>query len=348
MNNTISVRNKILDKLIFSGPLLLCLSFSVVLIKFASQLSEENGLWKIECLISLGLGLFICTFSHREQSLQFSNLLEIAEEEKQIQLARLIAVEQELEKQKQITAREKQTHRERITAVEEELEKQKAIAENENSLLKKSLAEHAALLIAAENKGAGHIQQLLEQIAEKEKDLSGHQERIRFAEKEFEKQISFYQQEKESWQQVLEQTRKQASEFLSELNEIRVSHYQLSLLISQPKIQEKKQTVEHHYKQLREQFDEKSAVLDETRRQLFFVENQLLALQKAQEEQAVEENPELRSLFSYISALEKDRLDQELEIDALQSLLASEKPKPRVRKKKAVAKEEAPDLFARI
>ena len=98
--------------------------------------------------------------------------------------------------------------------------------------------------------------------------------------------------------------------------------------------------LQHKYTALREQFEEKSQVLDETRKNLFRVENELLCLQKLWEE-AYRQPSEEESAFSRdLNALEQQRQEMEMEIADLQgvisSLIASSKiaaPKKRVVKK---------------
>lgn len=88
--------------------------------------------------------------------------------------------------------------------------------------------------------------------------------------------------------------------------------------------------------QLRKQFEEKSEVLHQTRKQLFIVEGELLALQKEQSEQeCAEENAYLRHIQQCeeeCTALEQDVLH----LHDLVSALLAQKPKgDRARKKES-------------
>jgi len=88
--------------------------------------------------------------------------------------------------------------------------------------------------------------------------------------------------------------------------------------------------------QLRKQFDEKSEVLHQTRKQLFIVEGQLLTLQKEQSEQECAEED---ALLHHVQQCEEEctALEQEvLHLQYLVSALLAQKPKAgRVRKKES-------------
>jgi hypothetical protein len=88
--------------------------------------------------------------------------------------------------------------------------------------------------------------------------------------------------------------------------------------------------------QLRQQFEEKSEILHQTRKQLFIVEGELLALQKEQSEQeCAEENATLRHVQQCeeeCTALEQDVLHLH---DLVSALLAQKRKGARTRKKKS-------------
>ncbi len=77
------------------------------------------------------------------------------------------------------------------------------------------------------------------------------------------------------------------------------------------------------YKQLRRQFDEKSVVLSGTRRELFLVENQLLTMKKAQQEQSMEESDDQKSLISHLNQLDLACCELEEEVLFLQDIVTS-------------------------
>ncbi len=94
----------------------------------------------------------------------------------------------------------------------------------------------------------------------------------------------------------------------------------------------------NQHRQLREQFDEKSAVLDQTRRRLFVTEGHLLALQKEKDLTQLDLNPEQDILLHQIKELieENQLLDQE--ISFLEQLVGF---RPTLEKKPKKPKEEA-------
>lgn len=74
------------------------------------------------------------------------------------------------------------------------------------------------------------------------------------------------------------------------------------------------------YNQLREQFEEKSATLEETRRQLFFTQEKLLLVQREYEESWYE-NTTLESIEKYVLKLDQEFNILEQENDKLKSLV---------------------------
>jgi hypothetical protein len=99
--------------------------------------------------------------------------------------------------------------------------------------------------------------------------------------------------------------------------------------------------LEIRHRELRKQFEEKSQVLDQTRRQLFLVENELLALRKDKEEEVLEENPhqiQLKHCFAEIHSLEG-------EVESLQDIVTNLLKKKTLARKSKKVKETNLDLF---
>ncbi len=86
-------------------------------------------------------------------------------------------------------------------------------------------------------------------------------------------------------------------------------------LARQSFLPEAEHEIYHQYKQLRIQFEEKSEVLNQTRKQLFQTENELLALQREKAEK------ELEDAFEYLS-WQKTVLELQSEKDAMEMKLA--------------------------
>lgn len=79
--------------------------------------------------------------------------------------------------------------------------------------------------------------------------------------------------------------------------------------------------IEALHKQLRVQFEEKTAVLASTRRELFKVEGVCFSLQQAQKEQALSDDPYIRRLIKLIQIQENEKSSLEKEIEALQDIV---------------------------
>ncbi len=100
--------------------------------------------------------------------------------------------------------------------------------------------------------------------------------------------------------------------------------------------------VEKQHALLREQFEEKSAVLHQTRKESFQLESQLLTLRKEQVERSLEPSSETSALIAQLQKLELEREHLEQEIAALHLLVAElfkTKKAPRKRKGQAVEQE---------
>lgn len=105
--------------------------------------------------------------------------------------------------------------------------------------------------------------------------------------------------------------------------------------------------VQRQYALLREQFEEKSEILDKTRKELFHMENAFLALQRFQEEMALEASEENLILVKDMKQLEEECRDLEMQVQNLQEIItALQAPKKRiVRTRKLKGQEDLPDLI---
>jgi hypothetical protein len=100
---------------------------------------------------------------------------------------------------------------------------------------------------------------------------------------------------------------------------------------------------QRQYALLREQFDEKSEALDKARKELFRTENELMVMQKAQEEASFEFSDEDRSLLNDLQRLEEECSDLETQVVNLQefiSTLLAPKKRPPVRTRKSAETEQ--------
>ena len=111
----------------------------------------------------------------------------------------------------------------------------------------------------------------------------------------------------------------------------------------------------HPYEELRKQFEEKSAVLSATRKELFAMEGKYLTVQKEMEDKLLEPQQDLRQLLTQFNALESycNRLEDDLmRHQELLTELSVKKPVRRkiqtISKKIKVDETTVADLFAEI
>ncbi|HSW86954.1 MAG TPA: hypothetical protein VLG49_05585 [Rhabdochlamydiaceae bacterium] len=90
--------------------------------------------------------------------------------------------------------------------------------------------------------------------------------------------------------------------------------------------------IEKVYIQLKQQFQDKSEILNETRKELFHVENTLLALQKECEQNTIDLNPEEITLTNHLKEVEEECKDLENQVECLQELVTELIGKKKTRK----------------
>ncbi len=90
-----------------------------------------------------------------------------------------------------------------------------------------------------------------------------------------------------------------------------------------PQEKARREHVQRQYTLLREQFDEKSEALDQARKDLFRVENELLALQSIYHEKTLEIPEEDRFLMSDLKRTEEECAELEAQVLALQELISA-------------------------
>lgn len=183
-----------------------------------------------------------------------------------------------------------------------------------------------------------------------EKEQEFKQERVTF-----EKKIKSLQEEvlkkeeliKNKDQEILSSQEKLArsKELLDALNEKRVENFQLSLLhdsfarqnlTQETEIKNLKDILdnfseeeavvdpqlERDFKQLKKQFDEKTEVLNQTRKDLFQLEGRLLAFQKEREDKETEINPAEVVLSNHLKEVEEECKGLEVEVAHLQEFIS--------------------------
>lgn len=144
-------------------------------------------------------------------------------------------------------------------------------------------------------------------LTEKQNTLSqlqkGHEELL--------EQLHYYKNQANSFQAALE-------EALNELRDLSQIHY----LECESGKKIPKDLLKQH-EQLRAQFEEKSHVLDQTRKRLFETEGYLLELKKERGLELLGRNDEQEVLIRHIDELIQENLELEKEIVALEKLIAS-------------------------
>ena len=116
---------------------------------------------------------------------------------------------------------------------------------------------------------------------------------------------------------------------LEELRTLRQMHY-----LEQERGKRTPKDLLSQHKQLREQFEEKSLILDQTRRRLFMIEGHLIALKKQQALEKLDSNSEEEVLVSTIKALDEENKHLEKEISKLEELVATSFKPTRAKKSK--------------
>lgn len=124
------------------------------------------------------------------------------------------------------------------------------------------------------------------------------------------------------------------------MDELRASRQECFLL--KEKESEKTQSqMSSQYKQLRDQFEEKSAILDAMRKDFFALESRYIALQKQQQFEMCENAPKQDLLIKQFQEMDQENKALEKEIETLEILVSklAGKKSPVRRRKKAIALE---------
>ena len=352
---------------ILLGPALL---FATLLITLMHPPAHSEKVWQLGFPLSIFLGLFVTVLSfmeasrflvaaeekHREKvvqltriSLAFQNELKLTQVE--IEKSRLVqqmirdalktaqAELKTVQDENGINRRQHDVYKEAWQVSQDQLKRRQEELENSQS----EQAVHKNSLEAAQT-----------DLANSQRDQAASKESLAAMQLE----IDNYRQAIEMFKESLAGAQERSTKLLNELNDLRVHHFQQMLLVTQPVASEAesevveevgKEETEHKYKQLRVQFEEKSQVLHQTRRELFFRENELLVLQYEMEENNIDERSEERDLIGYVAQLENECLDLEEQIVSLEEivsgLLVNKKAPPRPRKPRKKKEVEPADLF---
>lgn len=201
--------------------------------------------------------------------------------------------------------------------------------EKSRTLLEKQLREVKASLSEENKENIFEKQRLNHLYQQAVLDLTQVKQSLQVSEKEREKldgkcevlsQDIFACQRKEiAFQRALDDAQSQLLKLKNQQLVVSTSVVSQEEINPQEKIQ--LEQVQRQLALLREQFDEKSEALDKARKELFQVENELLALQKTQEEVNLE-TPDDFQLLNDLKNLEDERSDLEVQISNLQELIS--------------------------
>jgi len=127
----------------------------------------------------------------------------------------------------------------------------------------------------------------------------------------------------QEYQQHLQAEQHTYQQLLQQLESLQVTHAEQTCGISKD-LERDYAKVQGLYKQLRMQFEEKSHVLDQTRKQLFRVEGELEAVKRKEEEgeQEIAKYEELKGLWHGFSALIEDYEQASSQLEDLEILLS--------------------------
>ncbi|NGX48108.1 MAG: hypothetical protein K1000chlam3_01497 [Chlamydiae bacterium] len=211
----------------------------------------------------------------------------------------------------------------------------KELLSRENAFLsqisqnKKEAEDIRAILEEAHTLYREKVDKLEETIATIEKEqkmhLSSKEENFKGLQENFEK----VQEDSKQYKNHSHDLQTSLEDALDELRDIRQLQYILQEVgKTLPK------DLPSQYRQLREQFDEKTLILDQTRRRLFLIEGQFLTLKKEQVMDKLGENPEDESLVQTLQGLLDENTYLEEEIFLLEALVSQSLKKTREKKTK--------------
>lgn len=225
--------------------------------------------------------------------------------------------------------------RETQAFMEQREEAIKSLREN-CQILEKQLKDAKASLSKGHKESILEIERLNHLNLQESSSLTQLKQSLELSEKEREKlkgrcddlsqDIFAYQRKEIAFQRALDDAQSQLLKLKNQQILETTKTSAASNIVPQEDAPEEKMRYEqvcHQYALLREQFDEKSEALDKTRKELFRVENELLSLQKEQEETSFFLSEESLSLEKDLKILEGERCDLEAQIAILQELISS-------------------------
>lgn len=207
------------------------------------------------------------------------------------------------------------------------LEKQKKLEyEEARSALAKQLSVSKASLVEQQRQSVAHVDHLNGLYSQAQQQLAQFKSSLASLEKEYEgaeNQCALLTQKLEAYrgQEILLKNAQDQIAALSMARKEDMDTKQEEDNSEEVPLEFK--MLQHKYTALREQFTEKSQVLDQTRKELFRVENEFLCLQKLWEEKYREPSEEEEAFSRDLRALEQQRQEAQEEVVHLQGVISS-------------------------
>ena len=292
----------------------------------------HQHLWQIGLEASLACSLWIVALA-QEHSAQLSHSLE---SQLEAQKATMRNLEEDLSKNREGTTTAQMAADVKITALQnrvEETEKEYSSLQILNEVLRKTAARHI------EEKGELEKSSIdLQRKIGLMRDEIGRYEQKRPDRDELMRELNAARIAREQTHLINETLAKLHAQKCQELEQLRVQ--------PQVVIPEGPSPVELLYNQLRRQFEEKSAVLHQTRQELFYKETELEAMRIEREQRMVDPlvgqmEQEVATLAAETAVLQ----DENKEMQELISTLLAQQPQPAARKKKVKKLTPVPLLF---
>jgi hypothetical protein len=203
------------------------------------------------------------------------------------------------------------------------------ILEKNQDILEKQIREAKASLSEENKENILERERLNHLYGQAVLDLSQTKQSLQVSEQEREKvdercetlsqDIFAYQRREIAFQHALDDAQAQLLKLKNQQLAVSTNIIPQEEVNPQEKIQ--LEQVHHQHALLREQFEEKSESLDKARKELFRVENELLALQKAHEEKSFETSEEVLHLTKDLKRLEEECCDLDVQVCGLQEFI---------------------------
>lgn len=236
------------------------------------------------------------------------------------------------------------------------------ILEKQNREIKASIAHENRENIAERQRlNALYSEAALALVHNRQSLETVEKERSDFSDKciSLSQQIASHQQKESAFQRALDDALAQLTATKHQLSEVKAQLESPKVVKDEPQsitLQEEGDAneklelsqVQSQFALLREQFEEKSETLDKARKELFKVENDYLALQKAWEEKTLESPEEDLFLLKDLKALEQECEELENQVFCLQDIISSmllPKKRGRAKKEKEIFGEVLPELL---